>query len=156
MPRTYTLTYDTVTPESAEEGDYSDSGFGDGWSLCSTSMSVVDAAGPHGSPAWRAAHDAARAAATDTVEPDGYDLAEHDGDESAAAVALVAGLLRRHYGATEPSSAPWTPGTWYTTPDGATEYRTGAVTRVSVHLDGWTEAEERAVYAAVTRPRHAR
>jgi hypothetical protein len=148
--RTYTLTYDTVTPESAEDGDYTDSGFGDGSSLNTTSMETIDAAGPHGAPAWHAALDAARAAATEPIEPDGYDLAEHDGDESAAAVALMVGLLRRHYGATEPSSCPWSPGTWYTTPDGATDYRTGEVTRVSVHLDGWTDAEERAIYDAVT------
>jgi hypothetical protein len=150
MPRTYTLTYDCVTPESAEDGDFSDHGFGDGASLNSTSVRHLDANYPHGSPEWREQYDAARAAATDTIEPDEYDIEEH-GDESAAAVALVATLIRRHYGATEASSYPdWCPGTWYTAPDGSTDYRTGEVTRVSVHLDGWTEAEQRAIYAAVT------
>lgn len=150
MSRTYMLTYDCVTPESAEDGDASDTGFGDGHSLNTTSMSMIDAAGPHGSDAWRAAHDAARTAATATVDPDAYDLDDHDGDESAAAVALMVALIVRHYGATEPSNSRGGPGTWYTESYGLTDYRTGEVTRVSVHLDGWTPAEQAAIYAAVT------
>ena len=150
MPRTYTLTYDCVTHESREDGDYSDTGFGDGHSLNTTSMSTIDAAGPHWSDAWCASHDAARNAATDTIEPDEYDLDDHDGDESAAAVALMVALIVRHYGATEPSNSSGGPGTWYTEADGSTDYRTGEVTRVSVHLAGWTPAEQAAIYRAVT------
>jgi hypothetical protein len=41
------------------------------------------------------------------------------------------------------------PGCWYTQPDGTPDYTDGSVTRVSVHLDGWTEAEERAIHDAI-------
>jgi hypothetical protein len=159
MPRTYTLTYDKVTPESAEHGDYSDHGFGDGSSLNTTSMETIDAAGPHGSLAWKCAYADARAEATEAIEPDEYDLADavcnldcDDADprvESHAAVSILLGIMR-DLGATEPSASDAGAGVWYTTPDGSTDYRTGEETRVSVHLDGWSEEEERAIYAAVT------
>lgn len=70
--------------------------------------------------------------------------------QSRVACEDVAAIIREHYGATEHSSSRFDPGGWYTHPDGHQDYRTGAWTRVSVHLDGWTEDELRAVYAAVT------
>lgn len=186
MPaRTYTLTYDVVTPESAELGDFADHGYGssadDGTSLRHNIPDPGDA--------WTAYVNAAHDAATDRIEPDEYDLDEaedrltardipegtvcpacdcvvsharscprrtapvptDDEIKSAAAVAMTVRLLRAHYGATEPSSHPWTPGTWYRQPDGSIDYATGAVTRTNVHLKGFSEEEERAIYAAVVR-----
>jgi hypothetical protein len=154
MSRTYMLTYGCITPESAAAGDTSDHGFGhgDGYrgGFGSTSMAHVDATYPRGSAAWLDAVAAARDAATATIEPDAYDVDDYDGDESAAAVALVVGVIRREYGATEPSNSSGGPGTWFTQPDGSTDYRTGEVCRVSIHLDGWTPAEQAAIYRAVT------
>lgn len=147
MQRTYTLTYDVVTPESAEEGDFSDTGFG---RSPADRTSVREGACIDPDPeVRRAALKEASDAATDTIEPDEDQIEEHGG-ESAAAVALMVGRLTRRYGATEPSCSPtWAPGTWYTEPDGSTDFATGAVTRVSVHLDGWTDDEQRAIYAGV-------
>jgi hypothetical protein len=154
MPRTYTLTYDCVTPESAEDGDFSDCGFG---RSPSDGTSTREGACIDGNHAVRmAALAAASDAATEEITADEDEKDEHmDLEDSAAesrvCVDKIVALIRRHYGATEPSCCPeWCPGTWYTTPDGSTDYRTGEVTRVSVHLDGWTEAEECAIYAAVT------
>jgi hypothetical protein len=169
MPRTYTLTYDCVTPESAEEGDFSDCGFGrsprDGTST--REGACIDDDHDVRMAALAAANDAA----TDTIESDEYDLQEacdtlkeahpygipsfetwrtdRPEVESHAAVSILLGIMR-DLGATEPSASDAGAGVWYTTPDGSTDYATGEVTRVSVHLDGWSEEEERAIYAAVT------
>lgn len=160
MPRTYTLTYDCVTPESAEDGGTSDHGFGDGASLTSVSLADMEAErGDMPRDEWLKLLKEASDANTDTIEPlDAAELERHrfkdeapESAQSRYAVATMAALIRDHYGATEPSSVPYSPGTWYTTPDGSTDYRTGEVTRVSVHLDGWTDDEQRAIYAAVTR-----
>lgn len=145
MTRTYTLTYTEVTPESAELGDFSDHGFG----LSSSDGTSLRHGVPDPGPAWEAYMREARAAATDAIEPDPDEVADDfAGDESACAVAMMVRLLTWHYSAREPS--PWSAGCWYTEPDGSTDFATGAVTRVSVHLDGWTDEEQCAIYAAVT------
>lgn len=50
----------------------------------------------------------------------------------------------------EPSSSSFSPGDWYVEIDGRTDYRTGAETRRSFHLDGFTEQEEAWIHALYT------
>lgn len=81
------------------------------------------------------------------IDPDADDVEEY-GDESVAAVALAV----RHIGhCVEASDAPTChPGhTWYTSADADVDYRTGAETRYSWFLDGFSDAEQLAVYAAL-------
>jgi hypothetical protein len=55
-------------------------------------------------------------------------------------------------GITEPSSGPgFQRGIWYSYADGAycSDYRTGEMTQLSGHLEGFTEDEQRKVYAGV-------
>lgn len=83
------------------------------------------------------------------ITPDQCDIDDQDGDERAAVVTLAV----REIGLTvEPSDWPTVhPGhTWYTDIDGDQDYSTGAVTRQSYHLEGFSEAEERAIYTAIT------
>ena len=51
-------------------------------------------------------------------------------------------------GATEPSCWPFIPGAWYTGHPGEA---IGELTETSVHLDGFTEKQELAIYERVTR-----
>lgn len=138
MTRTYHVTYDIVTPESAEDGDYAESGWVDrmGW-RCNTDavgQAYID---------WCATQDLDH-----TIEPDEYDIEEHDGDESAAAVALMVKVLRDE-GATEHSCSSFDNGGCYTSYgemdmyDGSTESRT-------FHFEaGWTDDEKRAIFDAM-------
>jgi hypothetical protein len=162
MPRSYVTTYDRVTPESAEVGDFSDHGFGDPSTLGSTSIPGHVDTFPHGSDAWREEMEQAHAAATATVEPDEYDLDEAadmldtDDDtpeararvESYAAVRLMVQVLRDD-GATEPNSSDASADGYYQI-DGAVDYATGEETRLAYHLEGWSDAELAAIYAAIT------
>lgn len=159
-PRTYTICYTQITPESAECADFSDRGFGDPDTLGSTSLLHIDANFPHRSPEWRAQYDAARKEATEAIEPDEHDIKDAADDlecdeddprvESYAAVREVVKLITRHYGAREPSSSDYTPDVWYSTGHHVTDYTTGTETELTIHLDGWTDDEQRAIYAAVT------
>ena len=75
---------------------------------------------------------------------------DEDGTEYTVAEAI---RLLRH---TEPSSSRFHHGVWYSDADGDTDYRTGAVTRYSYHLNTkgkrgrFTVAQERAIYDGVT------
>ena len=146
MPRSYTVTYDRVTPESAEDGDTSEAGFyvAGGWH-----HDMKHEPSPSESPEAAELWESTKAAATCAVEPDEYDIEDAGGEESRAAVALMVRVLRDE-GASEPSCSNGGPDTWYTTPDGHEDYTTGERTTYSYHLNGWTEAEQRAIYAAVT------
>ncbi len=82
------------------------------------------------------------------IVPDDDDIEEY-GDESAAAVALAV----KHIGScVEASDYPTCqPGrTWYTSADCCVDYRTGAETRYSWFLDGFSDAEQLAIYAELT------
>jgi hypothetical protein len=111
--------FETVTPESAAEGDFSDSGW-------------TDKDG-------------------EELDPSADDVAEH-GTEEAAAVVLAVRFLEDR-GSVEPSSSPtWHPRVWYSTTDPNMDYATGAETRHSFHLKGYSEKEEREIYRVLTRP----
>lgn len=110
-------TYEVVTPESAEQGDFAETGWED----------EVGA----------------------EIAPDEFDLEEHDGDESAAAVALAVKHIGR---CVEASDYPRChPGhTWYTDSDPDRDYEDGSETRYSYHLKGFSADEEHAIYEALT------
>ena len=82
------------------------------------------------------------------IDPDDCDI-EEAGDEFTAVVDLAVKAIRDACGGVEASDYPTCcPGyTWYTSADGSTDYRTGAETRYSAHLDGFSGFEELAIYA---------
>lgn len=105
-PRIVT-TYETVTPESAENGDFEDCGFED---------------------------------------EDGYRCVPDDQDETAVSLAVS---FLRDKGVTEPSSSPWSRGTWYSTESQVEDWQTAEEKSYSYHLKGFTEDQERAIYSAL-------
>jgi hypothetical protein len=110
-------TYETVSPDSAADGECEDRGWIDRRGEC--------------------------------IVPDDYDLDEY-GSEFDAVVALAVKAIGR---GCEPSTSPTcSPGrTWYTDADGSIDYSNGFDTRNSYHLSGFTENEELAIYAEITR-----
>lgn len=50
----------------------------------------------------------------------------------------------------EPSSSMFHVGVWYTQADGETDFRTGAETRESYHVEA-SETEQRAIFDAITK-----
>lgn len=69
-------------------------------------------------------------------------------DEDDDPVNLAVTTIRREYDCTEPSCSHWFPGTWYST---SYTFQNGYRQReVSAHLSGFSEIEERAIYALVT------
>lgn len=90
-------TYDIVTPESAEDGDFAETG-------------------------W--------------VDKEGTEYS-------------VADAIRKLEGC-EPSSTSFHEGVWYTQSDGNTNYVTGAETRESYHLKGFTKQQEQRIYDAIS------
>ena len=145
MKRTYHITYDIVTPESAEDGDYAESGWVDahGWDCQAPDDCIGQACID-----WCATQDLDH-----VIEPDEYDIEENDGNESAAAVALMVKTLRDE-GATEYSSSVFDvySNGWYTSYH-SQDMRDGSYRSESFHLDGvWTEAERRTIFEAMRRP----
>lgn len=113
--RKITVTYAIVTPESAEQGDFDDTGFtGEVWEIEPTEDEINDACG--------------------------------------SMLCAVADLVANKLPGVEASNYPdWRRGTWYTDADGDIDYLTGAETRKSYHLDGFTDDEEREIYLRVAR-----
>lgn len=141
--RTYHVTYDIVTPESAEDGDYAESGWVDAHDdQCQAPDGCVGQAYID----WCATQDLDH-----TIEPDEYDIEEHEGDESAAAVALMLGVLR-DAGACEFSSG-WHFDTYGSySASGEMDMYNGSTTSKTFHFEaGWTDEEKRAIFDAVTR-----
>lgn len=111
--RTISVTYEVITPESAEEGDVAERG-------------------------WE--------------NEEGYNVepSEEDREDGSTAVDNAVRFLRGE-GPVEASCYPsWSRGTWYTQTDGSTEYSTGAERRLSFHLSGFIEEEEKEIYARIT------
>ena len=110
------ITYETVSHDSAADGDCDDRGWIDEEGAC--------------------------------IVPDDYDIDDH-GSEFDAVVALAVDAIGR---GCEPSTSPTcSPGrTWYTDADACIDYASGDETRQSYHLSGFSEKEERAIYAAIT------
>jgi hypothetical protein len=120
-PPRIAITWETVTPESAAEGDTDDSG-------------------------WDYTPDEAPALTPDDdPDPDLRNL--YGGPIARAAVRQIT----RDAGAVEASSWPSMSGrVWYTESDPAVDFRTGTERRRSFHLYGFTPREERAIFAALT------
>lgn len=100
MSKTYSVTFDVVTPESAAHGDYAETGF-----------EVEDA--------------------------------PIDGDP----IETAADLIEDTCGHVEASSSCIDAHTWFTSSDPERDYSDGSETRHSVHLNGFTDDEVRAVAA---------
>jgi hypothetical protein len=136
----YVVTYDTVTEESAAEGDYADHGFyslqGNRWSV-----PAMGERNPHGSLAWRADYEAAREDAT----------VDYDPDDDTDPVDWIVSVLQ-DAGATEPNgTGPHADG--WSTVDGETDYATGEETRYGYRLEGFAPDQLAQVYARLTRRR---
>lgn len=142
IPRpTYSITYDTVTPESAEDGDVSERGYIVRGSEYPTPEDF------HG----RAAVLWCEEMGTDEeIEPaDLDDWSEATLEITRDPIALAAYAVLRDEGATEPSVYPPRQGdrpSW-SQPDGDEDFRTGAVTRRTVHFDGLTDEQHAAIIA---------
>lgn len=109
------ISYDVVTAESAECGDFSETGWEDEEGVC--------------------------------IDPDDSDVEEH-GNELAAVVALAVETIGNGVEASDyPRCCPG--HTWYTEIDGEEDYSDGSVKRRSFHLDGFSEEEEKSIYAAL-------
>jgi hypothetical protein len=126
------MTYDTVTPESAEEGDFADHGFAapGGWEF-----SIADEAFEA-----RCERDGREKALADmTPAPEEFDSIEEAID------------FLKDYGPFEASCYPTCNNghCWVTQADGDTDYSTGAVTRLSFHLKDVDHATHRDIIKAV-------
>lgn len=108
------ITFETVTPESAAEGDAADRGW-------------IDEEGV-------------------SIEPDELDIEDNDTELN----AVVALAVKEIGGCVEPSSSQWHQGVWYTEIDPDRDYQTGAETRKSFHLYGFSKDEERAIFSRLT------
>lgn len=132
---TYVITYDEVTPESAEEGDFSDHGFVcGGWDV-----STRDAPVGADFKAW---------CAEQGVEDYPIEADEEEGESDAEAiVATMRAMGFDRY--SEPNmwggSGPQ-PAYAYTKDDGYTDYSTGATRRETFHIQGVSDEVLREVY----------
>lgn len=126
------MTYDVVTPESAEDGDTADHGFAEpgGWTYSIADESFEERCKAVGRE---------QALKDMTPEPLEFEDAEE-------AIDFLQG-----YGSFEPSCSPVCDNghCWLTQADGDTDYSTGAVTRLSFHLEGVDPATHRAIIEAV-------
>lgn len=129
MPLTYSITYETVTPESAAEGEAAEYGYiidGNQYPIADI-MAITD----------KAERDRQYPTQTE-VEPN-TDIDDLTSDEALASGCQA--ILTR-YCATEPSCHPMTPDDyahcWFTEYEPDVDYATGAETRRAVHFDGMT------------------
>lgn len=139
-------TYDKITPESAEEGDYSESG----WLLpYGIELPMPDGICGEEAAVWIA----------DNVEPvwswDPTDYVDDDEETAEDQAAVSAARFLLDEGATE--SNPYGYGVdgstvdSYRQTDGGTDYSTGEVTINTYHLEGFTPDQLRAIYQKVAR-----
>lgn len=80
----------------------------------------------------------------ETIQPDAYDLEEHEG-ELAAVVALSVNVITKR-GSIEASSSHWHNGLWYSEIDSEM-----GEPRHAYHLDGFSEQEEQAIFNVLKR-----
>lgn len=84
-------------------------------------------------------------------DEEGYACEADEHDDVSIAESAVRFILDEG-GSVDPSSYPqWCKGVWYTETTGVQDTRTGTVSYLSFHLDGFTETDERAVYAAISK-----
>jgi hypothetical protein len=126
------MTYDVVSPESAEHGDFADHGFygPGGWQY-----SIADE--EFQARCERVGRE--QALKDMTPEPEVVDSVED-------AIDYIA-----NYGPFEPSCYPPCDNghCWLTQSDGDTDYSTGEVTRLALHIDGASNAEHLEIIKAL-------
>lgn len=119
---TFAFTYETVTPESAEHGDYADHGFtvdGNRFSLCDDEV----------------AHDILH------ENPDAYRIKWQVG-------TLEEVIERaRNYGICEASDSYIGTGTWFSSVDPDCNYTLGEDTTYALHVEGATRATMKRIHA---------
>jgi len=120
-PRQVKITYQTVTPESAEHGDFAETGWLDG--------------------CWK--YDTPDGIDFDCMDPDKWDR-----EEGITAIDKTVEFLR-DAGAVHPSDSGGGSGTWYST-ESELDYRTGESETRSYHLGGFTPEEEQAIFDHIT------
>lgn len=126
------LTYDLVTPESAEQGDTSEHGF----------MSPGNYDHPMDPECVGAAFEAWKA---ENVVP----CWEEETDDDLSPVEHAIRFLRSG-GYSEPSSSVFHAGVWYSWADRESDYRSGESRGQSAHLEGFTVAEQREIWIAIS------
>ena len=154
MPRTYCVTYEIITPESAENGDVSERGFCDLGSHSRQIPLPPDLCGD-AVKAWSAQFDF-------DVEVTPEDWPDWDPPPPTSSVQWMYPEVHESYacaramakilldaGATETSGSRHSTGDWYTATDADQDWRDGSTTSYSYHLDGWTPDEERLIAALV-------
>jgi len=118
------MTYDVITPESAEEGDVHDHGFAEpgGWRYSIRDDSFQE-----------------------RVEKVGRSQALRDMTPEPAVFSNVGEAIEyisKYRGGLAPSFSPgFHPGIWYTEYDPDLDYATGAETRLSFHVSGSTRIQ---------------
>lgn len=139
--RVIRISFQEITPESAEDGDYSATGW-------------VDEEGVDMDPDAGDLED--EEADMDDGNRDGmYDsMSQAEIKQfltSRAAISKAVRFLQRE-GVSEASSYPtWQPGTWYSNAFDVKDYRTGTDRSESYHLDGFSEDEQRAIFERLKR-----
>ena len=123
---TYAFTYQTVTPESAEHGDYDDHGFYD----------------PNGG--WKFSLN----------DPDTAEHVQSDRHEYEHTVLHYGELKHaieqaQHLGICEASDSHIGTGTWFTSIDPDVDYATGEDTTYSFHVRGVTRATMKRIHRAL-------
>lgn len=122
------ITFDVVSPESAEDGDFADHGFyGEGgWKFSIADEAFEERCNKVGRD---------QALKDMTPEPDTFDTVDEAVD------------FLSNYGPFEASCHPLCDNghCWLTQADGDTDYSTGEVTRLSFHVDGATPAEHKEI-----------
>ena len=123
------VSFEKWTPEDVEHGAPSESGW-------------VEPSGPWYYEATDPGYKG------EPVEPDAYDI---DAAEDAGLDPVVWTALEMMGSDLEPSSYPFSRGTWYTEYTAEEDFGTGEIENRSYHLEGFTEAQEKAIYNKLTR-----
>ena len=132
MKPRFVVTYNRTTPESAEDGDFSEYG----WDGEQGYGSTDDLSTPEGRAAWeQAREDSAVYLDTD----DGEDVVEE-------AVRLL-----RNEGATTFSCSCYDDEGWYSTDWHVVNYSTSEEEEMGYHPEGFTDEQLRAIHARVTK-----
>jgi len=122
---TFAFTYQIVTPESAENGDFDDHGFVvDGHEFSLNNEKIAD----------------------DILNenPDDY----HTQWKLGTLEEVI--RIARNYGISEPSDSTIQCGTWFYSVDPDINYRTGEDTTYSFHVDGVTRSTLRRIHRLLT------
>ena len=127
MTKRITITYDVTTPESAEHGDYADTGWIDEEGVdCTPDECDIDEA-------------------KDTLWDGRDDEPTKEESELAALVTNAVKVIQGN-GGVEASSSEFHAGVWYTQCDADQDFSNGEDTRHSFHLNDFLPEEEEAIY----------